>query len=239
MKLRCIIVDDEPVARKVLLEYAGELDYLEVIGVAENGLKAADLLSREAIDLIFLDVNMPKLNGFDFLKSTGTNAMVILTTAYPEFAIKAFELHVLDYLLKPIAFERFVTACNRAKEYQALTTKPAPAATVDEGYFFIKCDAQIEKIYYDQLLYAEAMLNYVVLHTAERKLMVYVTIKALEEQLPTGLFIKVHKSYIINTTKVKSIEGGIINIGADKIPISQGLREQVMQQLVRKKLIKR
>ncbi|HMK24986.1 MAG TPA: LytTR family DNA-binding domain-containing protein [Chitinophagaceae bacterium] len=238
MKLKCIIIDDEPIARKVLQEFIEEIDYLELTGQAENPLKAIPLLNDE-IDIIFLDINMPKLNGIEFLKSSKTNANIIMTTAYAEYAVDAYGLDVLDYLVKPIAFDRFLKACNKAKEIRELKKiTPAQPSNIND-HFFIKCDSQIEKVFYNDLVYAEAMLNYVMLYTNSGKMMVYITIKSLEEQLPAGIFIKVHKSFIVNINKIKSIEGNILDIGNEKITISQSLREKVIQEIVKDKMIKR
>jgi len=239
MKLKCIIIDDEPIARKILQEFIEEIDYLELVGQAENPLKAMGLLSDNEIDLIFLDINMPKINGIDFLKNSKTSANVIMTTAYAEHAVESYELDVLDYLIKPIAFDRFLKACNKAREISTLRKNAQTLPAQLNDHFFIKCNNQIEKVFYNDLLYAEAMLNYVMLHTHSKKMMVYVTIKNLEEQLPADLFIKVHKSFIVNKTKIKSIEGNILDIGNEKITISQSLREKVIAEIVKNKMIKR
>ena len=239
MKLKCIIVDDEPIARKVLQEFLEEIDYLELTGQAENPLKAISLLDNNDIDIIFLDINMPKINGIEFLKNSKVNSNIIMTTAYAEFAVEAYGLDVLDYLVKPIAFDRFLKACNKAKEaFELKRLLPIQSLKVND-HFFIKCDNQIEKVFYQDLLYAEAMLNYVMLHTSSRKLMVYMTIKSLEEQLPPEIFIKVHKSFIVNISKIKSIEGSILDMGNEKIAISQNLRERVINEIVKDKMIKR
>src|SRR5450432_2754738 len=239
MKLKCIIIDDEPIARKVLQEFAEEIDYLELTGQAENPLKAMLLLNDNDIDLIFLDINMPKINGIDFLKNSKTSANVIMTTAYAEYAVEAYGLDVLDYLIKPIAFDRFLKACNKAKEISGLRKNMQIQPNKPDDHFFIKCNNQIEKVFYSDLLYAEAMLNYVMFYTNSKKMMVYITIKSLEEQLPTDIFIKVHKSFIVNKTKIKSIEGNILDIGNEKITISQSLREKVIAEIVKDKMIKR
>jgi len=239
MKLKCIIIDDEPVARKLLQEFTEEIDYLELAGVAENPLKAMPLLSENEIDIIFLDINMPKINGIDFLKGTKIHASIIMTTAYAEYAAEAYGLDVSDYLVKPIAFDRFLKACNKVKEIRDLKKTSPSQQDKPSDHFFIKCDSQIEKVFYDDLIYAEAMLNYVMLYTNSRKLMVYVTIKSLEEQLPASIFIKVHKSFIVNINKIKSIEGNILNMGNEKITISQSLREKVINEIVKDKMIKR
>ena len=239
MKLKCIIIDDEPIARKVLQEFIDEIDYLELAGQAENSLKAMSLLNNNDIDIIFLDINMPKINGIDFLKNSKINANIIMTTAYAEYAVEAYGLDVLDYLVKPIAFDRFLKACNKAKEVSELKKSPSAQFQKVNDHFFIKCDNQIEKVFYHDLLYAEAMLNYVMLYTSSRKMMVYITIKSLEEQLPADIFIKVHKSFIVNINKIKSIEGNILDIGNKKITISQNLKEKVINEIVKDKMIKR
>lgn len=239
MKLKCIIIDDEPIARKILQEFIEEIDFLELVGQAESPLKAMTLLNDNDIELIFLDINMPKINGIDFLKSSKYTANVIMTTAYAQYAVEAYGLDVLDYLVKPIAFDRFLKACNKAKEIDTLRKNIQNQAKKPNDHFFIKCNNQIEKVFYDELLYAEAMLNYVMLYTTSKKMMVYVTIKNLQEQLPTFIFIKVHKSFIVNKTKIRSIEGNILNIGNEKIAISQGLREKVIAEIVKDKMIKR
>jgi DNA-binding LytR/AlgR family response regulator len=239
MKYKCIIVDDEPVARKVLQEFIDDIDFLELVGQAENPLKAMALLGEHDVALIFLDVNMPKINGIEFLKNSRINAQTIMTTAYPGHAIEAYALDVLDYLLKPIAFERFLKACNKAKVILESKSQASPNPLNQNDHFFIKCDNQIEKVFYHELLYAEAMMNYVMLYTTTKKMMVYMTIKSLEDQLPADIFIKVHKSFIVNISQIKSIEGAIINIGNTKITISQNLKERVLNSILKDKMIKR
>jgi DNA-binding LytR/AlgR family response regulator len=239
MKLKCVIIDDEPIARKVLQEYIEEIDFLELAGQAENPLKAMTILNAQDIDILLLDINMPKINGIDFLKSSRSTASVIITTAYAEYAVESYGLDVLDYLVKPIGFDRFLKACNKAREAAALKKLSKGPSQKSGDHFFVKANNQIEKVFYHELLYAEAMLNYVMLYTATKKMMVYVTIKSLEEQLPADQFIKVHKSFIVNISKVKSIEGNVLDIGNEKITISQSLREKVVAEIVRDKMIKR
>jgi len=239
MKLKCIIVDDEPVARKVIQEFIEDIDFLELVGQAENPFNAISLLEANAVQLIFMDINMPKINGMDFLKQTNLKASVIITTAYAEHALESYNLDVLDYLVKPIAFERFLKACHKAKEVWESKDIASFKPVSTDDHFFVKCDQQIEKVYFNDLLYAEAMMNYVMLHTVSKKMMVYVTIKRLEEQLPVDTFIKVHKSYIVNVNKIKSIEGNTLNLGVDKITMSQNLREKVLELILKDKMIKR
>jgi DNA-binding LytR/AlgR family response regulator len=240
MSIRCIIVDDEPVARKVLQEYVEDIGFLELVGQAEDPLSAMALLDQASppVDLIFLDIHMPKISGIDFLKNTKTDLHIVMTTAYSEHAVEAFTLDVTDYLVKPISFERFLKACNKVRSLIEANASPAPAIA-QEDHFFIKCNGKLEKVAYQELIYAEAMLNYVMLHTATRKMMVYVTIRNLEEQLPPALFIKVHKSFIVNRTKIKSIDGNTLDVGTASITISQTLREKVIREVVQGKMISR
>jgi two-component system, LytTR family, response regulator len=232
MKLRCLIVDDEPVARKLLREYIEDIPFLELAGEAENPLKVQDILDHESVDLIFLDVNMPKISGLQFLRSSYDLPMVILTTAYTEHALDGYNLDVLDYLVKPFSFERFLKGCNKAKDYQTLKLQAAKTNGINEPYFFVKCNGRIEKILYDELLYIEASLNYVTLHTTARgKIIVYLTIKGIMDSLPGDIFLKVHKSFIINLQKISSIEGNVIHIGKAEIPISQNSHDEIMKKI--------
>lgn len=233
-----MVVDDEPIARKILAEYIAEVDLLEWAGEATNPLEAMPLLAGDRIDLLFLDIQMPRFNGLDFLRTARNRPAVILTTAHAEYALDAFGLDVIDYLLKPIPFERFVAACQRALERSKPAAPPA-ITTLAEPYFFVKCDGRMEKVLFDELLYAEALMNYVVLHTTQGKLVVYMTIKLLEEQLPAERFVKVHKSYIVNIGKIRSIEGGLIQLGSAQVPLSQGLRESVLARIVGQHLLRR
>ena len=239
MKLKCITVDDEPVARKVLQEYVEDIDFLELAGSAENPLKANAILNNEKVDLMFLDINMPKLSGIEFLRTSVNLPMVVMTTAYAEYAIDGFELDVIDYLVKPFSFERFLKACNKAKDYYELKNKPAVETKETNDYFFVKCDSRIEKIFYDELIYVEAMLNYVILHTENKKRIVYLTLKSINEQLPGGIFLKVHKSFIVNMKKIKSIEGNEISLGTAKVTISQNFYDPVMKEILKDRMIKR
>jgi DNA-binding LytR/AlgR family response regulator len=238
MPIRCVIVDDEPVARKLLQEYVEDIGFLEPVAAVENALKANQLLGSETIDLLFLDIDMPRLSGLEFLRSMTAAPMVIMTTAYAEYAVDSFELDVIDYLVKPFSFERFLKACNKAKEYREMKYRTS-AASPSNDYFFVKRDGRIEKVLYDELVYVEALLNYVVLHTTGGKMIVYHTIKGILEQLPSDTFLKVHKSTIINMKKIKSIEGNTVDLGIAKVIISHSAFEMAMKTILKDKMIKR
>jgi Response regulator of the LytR/AlgR family len=239
MNLRCLVVDDEPVARKVLKEYIEDISFLTVVGEADNPVKAQAILDQQTVDLMFLDINMPKLSGIEFLRSNKTFPPTIMTTAYAEHALDGFTLDVLDYLVKPFSFERFLKACNKAKDYCQLKLNATKNRGDEDHYFFVKCNNRIEKVFYDDLLFIEAALNYVILHTVNGKMIVYLTIKGIMESLPGELFIKVHKSFIVNSKKINSIEGNIIRIGKAEIPIRQNSQDDVMKLILKDRMLKR
>ncbi|MES2275618.1 MAG: LytTR family DNA-binding domain-containing protein [Bacteroidota bacterium] len=239
MILNCIIIDDEPIARKLLQEYIEETDFLTLVGTAENPLKATSLLSEMEVDLIFLDVNMPKMNGFQFLRSAVNLPMVIMTTAYGQYALDGFEMAVVDYLVKPFSLERFIKAAQKALELKTLKSKSVASVKNIPDHFFVKCDGKIERVNYDDLVYVEAMANYVSLYTHQKKLVVYLTIKGIQEKLPADRFLQVHKSYIVNQDKISSIDGHILNLADVKITIGLSYADEVLKRILKDKFIKR
>lgn len=240
MKINCIVIDDEPLARKGLKEYIADVDFLDLISEFDSALKAADLISRGEVQLLFLDIQMPKITGLEFLRTLQNPPPVIFTTAYPQYALDGFEMNALDYLVKPVSFERFLKAALRAKEFyevreKNLTGASGPAA----DYFFIKADNKLVKLMYDDILFAEALQNYVVIHTSDKKYMTYLTFKSVEDYLPAEKFIKTHKSYIVSSAEIESIEGNVIRIGPHHVPISRNLKDEVMDKLLKGKFLKR
>ncbi|HEY4335153.1 MAG TPA: response regulator transcription factor, partial [Puia sp.] len=194
--INCVIIDDEPLAREGMSNYVREVDFLKLTGVCENPLELTKILDREPVDLIFLDIQMPKMNGLDFLKTVQNPPIVIITTAYPTYAIEGFQLNVLDYLLKPITFDRFFKSVSKAKDYYHLINRPLAAAGGDPSadYFFIRCGSKYEKIFFNQILYVEGMQNYITIHTEKGKFVTLLYLKNLEENLDPRSFIRVHKS---------------------------------------------
>ena len=180
MTLRCVIIDDEPIARKGLKEYMQDASFLQLVGEFDNPLKAADLLMQEKIDLLFLDIQMPKMTGMAFLKTLSQPPMVIFTTAYPQYAVEGFEWNAIDYLLKPFSFERFWKAVSKARTMHEAITQPAGAAPGDPDYFFIKSDNKLIKIGYDDILFVEALQNYVAVYTTSKKYITYLTFHSIE-----------------------------------------------------------
>jgi DNA-binding LytR/AlgR family response regulator len=258
MKLRCIIVDDEPVARKGMAEELKEIAFLELVGIGENAYQAMDLVATLRPDLILLDIEMPGLNGLDLIKTLRQPPMIIVTTAYSEYALKGYELDVMDYLIKPVDFNRLLKACCKAQEFHALRHRaigPAPPVNVptgpiptgpnptgathagptqpaEEGYFFVKSNGKYEKLFFRELLYVEAADNYVLIHTGARRLMVYDTLKNMESLLPADRFMKVHKSFIVALDKVSVVEGSTLRIANAAIPVSRNLKEAVRGRII-------
>jgi len=237
MKLSCIIIDDEPMARKGLAEDIKEIDFIEIVGVAENALQAMDMITKKEPDIIFLDIEMPKFNGLELVKMLQKPPMVIVTTAYPEYAVEGYQLDVIDYLLKPIAFSRLLKACNKARELFAL--KHNAKKESNEDYFFIKCDGIHEKILLNDLLVVEAANNYVTIHTTTKSFLSYQTLRKMEDTLPADRFIKVHKSYLVAIDKITRIDGNNIIIHKHTIPISRNYKDAVAEKIINKKAIKR
>ena len=240
--INCIIIDDEPLARKGLREYISDVDFLHLAGEYENPLKATEMVSRGEVQLLFLDIQMPKITGLEFMKTLQKPVPVIFTTAFPQYALDGFDLNALDYLVKPISFDRFLKAALKAKEYYEVRQKndadKTPVAEVGD-YFFIKADNKLVKVSFNDILFIEALQNYVVIHTQEKKLITYLTFKSVEEYLPASQFIKVHKSFIVSATKIDSIEGNDIRIVQHYIPISRNLKDEVMDKLLKGKFLKR
>ena len=240
--INCVIIDDEPLARKGLREYISDVEFLNLAGEYDNALKATEMISKGEAQLLFLDIQMPKITGLEFMKTLQKPVPVIFTTAFPQYALDGFDLNALDYLVKPISFDRFLKAALKAKEYYEVRQKndadKTPVAEVGD-YFFIKADNKLVKVLFNDILFIEALQNYVVVHTQEKKLITYLTFKSVEEYLPSSQFIKVHKSFIVSATKIDSIEGNDIRIGQHYIPISRNLKDEVMGKLLKGKFLKR
>ena len=240
MTINCIIIDDEPLARKGLKEYIADTDFLKLVGEFDNPIKATELLSKGTVQLMFLDIQMPKITGLEFFKSLRHAPPVIFTTAYPQYALDGFDLNALDYLVKPISFERFLKAALKAKEYHEVRHQnDKTSADQKDDYFFIKADNKLVKVFFDEILFVEALQNYVTIHTADKKYITYLTFKSVEEYLPADKFIKTHKSFIISASKINSIEGNDIRIGNHHVPISRNEKEEVMEKLLKGKFLKR
>lgn len=238
MKIRCVIIDDEPAAREGLAQDLRAVEFLEIAGIAENTAQANALITSINPDLLFLDVQMPKITGLEFLRNLKNPPMVILVTAYAEYAIEGFNLDVIDYLLKPVAFGRLLKACRKARDQFSLN-KSGDAKQKKDDFFYIRFENKFEKIFLQDILFVEGADNYVKLHTKGKVYTTYLTLKSVEASLPEEDFMKVHKSFIVSMDKIGKIEKNEIELGGKKVPISRNLKEEVMNRIVNRKLIKR
>jgi DNA-binding LytR/AlgR family response regulator len=234
MKIKCIIVDDEIHARKVLEKYIADIPHLELIKSCKNALEAMQILNSQRIDAMFLDINMPKLSGLNFLESLQHAPAVVITTAYREYALDAYELDAIDYLHKPIPFPRFVKSVSKIEDKLKLQSSSIPNEIVTEAdsssdFIFIKADKKTLKLNFQDIKYIEGLGDYIKIHTKEKSIVSKLTVKRMEELLPVNEFPRVHKSYIVSLNEINSIEGNQIEIDDVKIPIGQIYRQAFME----------
>lgn len=225
--IKCLIVDDEPLSRQVLKGFVSDHPDLELAGECKDALEAMSFLEKHGVDLLFLDINMPKLSGVNFYKTLQNKPEVIFTTAYSEFAVEGFELNAIDYLMKPIAFERFIKAIQKAKDKLGQNSSSSPV----QDYIMLKADKKMYRTPFEDILFCEALGDYVKVHLSDKVLIVTTTMKKLLTELPEQIFLRTHKSYIINKTKVEYIEGNQIKIGEGMVSIGQSYREEVLKAL--------
>ena len=238
---KCVIVDDEHLARKLLTDYISKLPQLELIGSFSSPLDIIDLVATNKVDLLFLDIQMPDMTGIEFMKTMDIKPLVIFTTAYSEYALEGYELNVIEYLLKPISFSRFVKAINKATKilegrrlvmksmFQKSDTTSPSSTTENEGHFMVKADKRIYKLRYSEILYVEGALEYVTFHTTSRTITAYYSLKELTELLPSDIFMRIHRSFIINTTKIEALEGNQFIINEKHIPIGQSFKSDAIK----------
>jgi DNA-binding LytR/AlgR family response regulator len=228
MILNCLVIDDEPLARMHIENYIARVPWLKLCGSARNASIAQNMLNNEAIDLIFLDIKMPQTSGIEFLRQAKLFQQIIMVTAYPEFAIEGFELEVTDYLMKPVTFERFLKAVEKARA-KVTGVDSIRAIKHEPGFFYIKTNQRYEKLSCDDILYIESMLNYIHIFTTKGKFTVYSSMKNAEAILPKDQFVRIHKSYIVSIAKINTIEAKQICINNCKLPISRGNRSSIIE----------
>jgi DNA-binding LytR/AlgR family response regulator len=234
MKIKCIVTDDEPFARKGLLGYIEKVDFLELTGVCESAIELNSMLKQQPVDVLFLDIEMPYMSGIELLKNLSQPPKVVFTTAYEKYAMEGYELEVLDYLLKPISFDRFLRSAN--KIYDFFLSKQ-PRATAD--YFFVKAESKLEKISIADILFVEALENYVAIHLKDKKIIAHLTLKMVMERLPSAEFIQPHKSYLVSINKIDSIEGNILHMAQFQVPVSKYQKEELLQKILHNRMLKR
>ena len=228
MEIKCIITDDEPIARKGLRRHIGKIDFLTIVGECEDAIQLNNMLNS------VLDIEMPDMSGLDFLESAQNTPKVIITSAYERYALKGYEFDVVDYLLKPISFSRFLKSVNKAHALMESTSK-----SEEPAYIFVKTEKQLKRLYLKEIQFIEGMENYIVIHTLTSKEIVHLRLKSILETLPAQIFMQVHRSFIVNLSYVQAIEGNLLIIGEHKIPVSRPLREEVYKSIVNNQLIQR
>ena len=239
--MKCAIVDDEALARKLLTNYVEKIPELELVAACSNAIAAQSLLQKQEVDLLFLDIQMPDLTGVELLKAVKQAPLTIFTTAYAEYAVEGYSLDVIDYLLKPISFDRFFQAVNKAidyhQRYPALADAKEdkavapPVLSTDATYFFVKSDYKIIKINFSDVLFIEGMREYVRIHTVDQKIMTLLSMHKLEEILPATIFARIHRSHMLNISKISEIQGNTVYIGDVQLPISKGYKEAFLKQI--------
>lgn len=235
--MNVLIVDDEPLAHEVLETYINQVTDLNLVGNCYNALEARELLNKEEVDLIFLDIQMPQLTGLEFVKSMTKLPLVIFTTAYTEYALESYEIDAVDYLVKPISLEKFLKALNKARERHEAEKE---AFKDGEDFFFVKADKKLVKLFYNDILYIEGLKDYVIIRTETGRVITLQTMKSLEQKLANKNFKRVHRSYILNKSKIKALMGNVVEIierGKEKhIPIGKNYREELFEEINSKKI---
>ncbi|MCJ8154495.1 LytTR family DNA-binding domain-containing protein [Chryseobacterium sp. SSA4.19] len=226
-KIKCIIVDDEPLAISLLESYVQKVSFLELVFSTENPIEALDYIQKNECDLVFLDIQMPELTGINFMNILGNKLRYILTTAYSEYALEGYEYHIIDYLLKPVSFERFYKSAEKAWERFAVNEDKK-----EDSHFFVKSSGRQYRIDFEDVLFVESIKDYVNIRTVEKEYIVLDTLKSLEQQLPEGSFARIHKSFIINLNKIKEIAPRKVNlITHHEIPIGESYRVNLLTKI--------
>jgi DNA-binding LytR/AlgR family response regulator len=230
--IRCIAVDDESLALDLLEDNISKVPFLKLVKRCKNAFEAIEILQKEKIDLVFLDIQMPGITGIQFLQSLRANPMIIFITAYDKYALEGFELNVLDYLVKPVSFERFLKACNKALEqYNLRNASPARQLEQAPEFIFVNSEYNLVKIVVADITYVEGLKDYIKIYTsaAPRPVITRLSMKSIEERLPAGKFIRVHKSYIVSLDKITSIRKNRVKLGDAEVPISEHYRENLFR----------
>jgi DNA-binding LytR/AlgR family response regulator len=232
-KIKCLVVDDEELARTLLEAYVSRLPHLRLVGKCKDALQALETMQNEPVDLLFLDIQMPGLTGVEFLRTLPNKPVVVFTTAYPDYALEGYTLDVTDYLLKPFSFERFVQAVNKAAERLRLRSAAiSPEAEMaGKGYLLVKSEHKIHKLRFDDIHFIQGMAEYVAYHTPSGRILSLNSLKNLEEELPADRFIRIHKSYIVAIDKIETLEGNLVHIGKEKLPIGASYRDIVLDKV--------
>lgn len=231
MKIKCIIIDDEPLAISVIEDHLKNFDHVEIVEAFNNPLKAYRVLEQEKIDLIFLDINMPQMTGFSFMENLSNKPLIVITTAYREYAVKSFELNILDYLVKPIPFNRFLKTINKVYQQVYISSTVTDTSLQQEPHIFLKVNKKLIKVILNDILYIESLKDYIKVITTLGDYVVHKSLTAITEELPHSNFIRIHRSYTISINKVIALEGNTVEISNRKIPIGRNYVKQTKERI--------
>lgn len=231
MKLSCFIIDDEPLAIEVLEEYISQLESVEIKGTFGNAIQAFEALKKTDVDVLFLDIQMPKLTGVEFLKSLHNPPKVIFTTAFREYALEGFELDVVDYLLKPVSFERFLKAVNKVLDLYSGSTNDFPATPPENNYIFVSSGNKKVKIHLADILYLESKGDYVFIKTKNKEVTTHSTLTTMEEELSKHAFLRIHRSFMVNLKNIENWSQTEIDVGIRKLPIGRTYKSEITKTL--------
>lgn len=232
MKIKCLLVDDEPPAVDLIASYIERVDDLEIVGRCNNAIEAFGLLQKTKVDLLLLDIQMPKMTGLDLIRSLHDRPRIIVMTAYREFAADGFDLDVLDYLVKPVSFERFLKAIAKYNQYSLLrqteTTEQTPDA-FDKAYMYFKVNKQVKKIFLKDIVYIESIKDYVKIITTDKPIITYQRLSYMEEKLPENKFLRIHKSYIIAIDRITSYNNDLIHVDSYELPLGRSYKQSFLK----------
>lgn len=240
--MRCLAVDDEPLALSILENFCKKIPSIELLATAADGIEAVEILKKEEVYLLFIDINMPHMSGIEVVKMLENPPMVIFTTAYQNYALEGFEVSAIDYLLKPFSFDRFFKAVNRAQKQFDLINNSSTIASVSTSsseiadYIMVKSDYSVVKLLFSSILYIEGLKDYVKIYTTEKNIVTKSTMKNIEERLPKNIFMRTHKSFVININNIDSFENNHIVIKDNQLPLGQQYKEQFLAYLNENKL---
>lgn len=233
MEIKCALVDDEPFARKGIASYIEKIDFLKLVVECEDAIELSQYLRAHPIDLIFLDIEMPEISGLDYIASLSNPPKIIVVSAYEKYALRGYELEIVDYLLKPVSFERFFKAANRAFDMLSIpAARTGTLTNIQEEHIFIKVDKLLKKVFVQDILFVQSMGNYVVVQTTRSREVTYCTLQQMMSSLPGHRFIACHRSYLVNKSRIAVIEGNQLHIGDYKIPIARNLRDEVLASIL-------
>jgi len=231
MKIKCVIIDDEPLAINVIEDHLKNFDHIEIAGTFNNPLNAYSIIEQEKIDVIFLDINMPQMSGFTFIENLNHKPLIVITTAYREYAVKSFELNVLDYLVKPIPFNRFLKTINKIYQQVYVNSTSGDSGLHQEPHIFLKVNKKLMKVNLNDILFIESLKDYIKVITTLGDYVVHKSLTAITEELPQSNFIRIHRSYTISINKIIALEGNTIEISGKKIPIGRNYLKQTKDRI--------